>query len=114
MWCRRAGGAETTGVEQLPVDVRASIRLFAFYLANGTLVLDVLGGIDYRPRLMEYGSTLEQVFAVYTNVLRVDENGEVVNDGGAQYRAAQCIRTYCDPDYKVEPPFEAWETELLL
>ena len=114
MWCRRAGGAETTGVEQLPVDVRASIRLFAFYLANGTLVLDVLDGIDYRPRLMEYGSTLEQVFAVYTNVLRVDENGEVVNDGDAQYRAAQCIRTYCDPDYKVEPPFEAWETELHL
>ena len=27
-------------------------------------------------------------------------------------RAAQWIRSYCEPTYKVEPPFEQWEMEL--
>ncbi|WP_457784811.1 DUF7677 family protein [Streptomyces mirabilis] len=27
-------------------------------------------------------------------------------------RVAQWIRRYCDPTYEVEPPFQAWETEL--
>lgn len=96
----------------LHTDVRASLRFFAFYLANGTLALDVLDGIDYRPSLMAFGSTLEQVFAVYANVLCVDENGETLNDGDAEYRAAQWIRAHCDPSYQAEPPFEPWETEL--
>jgi hypothetical protein len=102
------GGA----VEQLPVDVRASLRFFAFYLANGTVDVDLLDGIDYRPALFEFGSALEQVFAIYGNVLRVDESGHVLNDGEAQQRAAQWIRGYCDPEYVVEPPFQPWETEL--
>ncbi|MGW2324345.1 DUF7677 family protein [Streptomyces sp. NPDC001700] len=96
----------------LPVDVRASLRFFAFYLANGTLDVDLLDDVDYRPALFQFGSPLEQVFAIYGNVLRVDESGQVLNDGEAQYRAAQWIRAYCDPGYQVEPPFQAWETEL--
>ncbi|MDT0380148.1 hypothetical protein RM572_15410 [Streptomyces sp. DSM 42041] len=99
-------------MEHLPVDVRASLRFFAFYLANGTLELDLLDGIDYRPRLMAFGSTLEQVFALYANVLCVNEHGEVLNAGDAEYRAAQWIRAHCDPSYEVEPPFAPWETEL--
>ncbi|MGK5543851.1 DUF7677 family protein [Streptomyces sp. URMC 127] len=97
---------------RLPTDVRAAIRFFAFYLANGTLELDLLDGVDYKPRLMASGSAMEMVFAVFTNVLQVDENGEVTNGGDAEYRAAQWIRAYCDPAYRVEPPFAAWETEL--
>ncbi|MBP0457971.1 DUF7677 family protein [Streptomyces montanisoli] len=62
--------------------------------------------------LFQFGSSLEQVFAIYGNVLEVDGNGEVLNDGDAQYRAAQWIRRHCDPTYEVEPPFQAWETEL--
>lgn len=96
----------------LPVDVRASIRLFAFYLANGTLDLDLLDDVDYRPTLVEFGSNLEQVFAIYCNVLEVDADGQVLNEGDAQYRVAQWIRACCDPDYRAEPPFEPWETEL--
>ncbi|MFJ4847833.1 hypothetical protein [Streptomyces sp. NPDC088733] len=92
--------------------MRASLRFFAFYLANGTLDVDLLDGIDYRPALFQYGSALEMVFAIYGNVLEVDEDGEVLNDGEAQYRAAQWIRAYCDPGYEAEPPFQAWETEL--
>lgn len=97
---------------QLPVDVRASFRFFAFYLANGTIDVDLLDGVDYRPALFQSGSALEQVFAIYCNVLEVDANGEVLNEGDAQYRAAQWIRRYCDPAYDVEPAFQGWETEL--
>ncbi|MCF3102235.1 hypothetical protein IPZ58_11635 [Streptomyces roseoverticillatus] len=99
-------------MNHLPTDVRAAIRLFAFYVANGTLEFDLLEDIDYKPRLMTSGSALEMVFAIFTNVLQVDENGEVTNAGDAEYRAAQWIRRYCDPAYRVDPPFAAWETEL--
>jgi hypothetical protein len=97
---------------QLPVDVRASLRFFAFFLANGTIDVDLLEGIDYRPALMQYGSALEMVFTIFTNILEIDEEGRVTNAGLAQERAAQWIRRYCDPLYHVEPPFELWETEL--
>ncbi|MBR7838862.1 hypothetical protein KDL01_36685 [Actinospica durhamensis] len=97
---------------RLSEDVRASLRFFAFYLANGTLDMDLLENIDYRPALMQYGSTLEMVFTIYTNVLEIDEAGQAVNAGEAQDRAAQWIRHYCDPSYQVDPPFEPWETKL--
>lgn len=99
-------------VGQLPEDVRSCYRFFAFYLANGTLCLDLLDGIDYRPALMQFGSTLEQVMAIFSNVLDVDEHGLVTNAGDAEWRAAQYIRRYCDREYTVAPPFEAWELEL--
>lgn len=99
-------------VDHLPVDVRAALRLFAFYIANGTLDEDLMEGIDYRPQLMAFGSSLEQVFAIFANVLEVDESGEVLNQGDAQFRAAQWVRLHCDPTYQVVPPFEPWETEL--
>ena len=97
---------------RLPEDVRASLRFFAFFLANGTIDVDLLEDIDYRPALMQYGSALEMVFTIFTNVLEIDEDGQVTNDGLAQERAAQWIRRYRDPSYQVEPPFEPWETEL--
>ncbi|MGJ3558985.1 DUF7677 family protein [Streptomyces sp. INA 01156] len=101
-------------VEHLSVDVRASLRLFAFYLGNGTLDLDLLDGFDYRSIVFHSGSSLEQVFAIYSNVLQIDAEGMVSNDGDAQYRVAQWVRARRDPSYRVEPPFEDWETELHL
>lgn len=101
-------------VEHLSVDVRASLRLFAFYLANGTIDVELLDGVDYRSAVFHSGSSLEQIFAIYGNLLQVDADGMVLNDGDAQYRVAQWIRACCDPSYRVEPPFEAWETELHL
>ncbi|MFD3537523.1 hypothetical protein [Streptomyces sp. NPDC058664] len=98
-------------MEHLPVDVRASLRLFAFYLANGTIDLELLDGVDYRATVLHSGSSLEQVFAIYGNVLQVDSEGKVLNDGDAQHRVAQWIRACCDPGYRVEPLFEAWETD---
>lgn len=107
-------GAHDPLVEHLSVDVRASLRLFAFYLANGTLDMDLLDGFDYRSTVFHSGSSLEQVFAIYGNVLQIDADGMVLNDGDAQYRVAQWVRARCDPSYRVEPPFEDWETELHL
>ncbi|WP_371502090.1 hypothetical protein OG871_34000 [Kitasatospora sp. NBC_00374] len=93
-------------------DVRAAIRHFAFTLGNGTLAVPVLGDIDYRPELITFGSELEAVFTVFTNVLEVDEEGKVVNYDHAARRAGEWIRGYCDPDYREQPPFAPWETEL--
>lgn len=100
-------------MSQLPEDVRSACRYFAFFIANGTLDVELLDGIDYRSALMEFGSPLEQVFAIFTNVLDIQPNGQVTNAGDATYRAAQYVRQYCDPSYVVEPPFEHWETELV-
>lgn len=96
----------------LPTDVRAALRFFAFFLGNGTLDVDLLDGIGYRSDLLTHGSDLEMIFAIFANVLEVNDQGETLNAGDAQYRAAQWIRRRCDPEYQVEPPFEDWETEL--
>ncbi len=94
--------------------MRASLRLFAFYLANGTLDLDLLDGFGYRSTVFHSGSSLEQAFAIYGNVLEIDADGMVLNDGEVQYRVAQRVRACCDPSCRVELPFEDWETELHL
>ncbi len=99
-------------MSQLPEDVRASYRFFEFFLANGTLCLDLLDGIDYRAELMDYGSALERVMAIFSNVLDVDDEGRVTNAGDTERRAAQYIRQLCDPAYTVLPPFQDWELDL--
>jgi hypothetical protein len=99
---------------QLPAQVRSAFRFFAFYLGNGTLAQDVLGDCDYLPVLSEgYGSTLELTMSIFVNSLDVDETGTVRNEAAAMRRAAQYLRSYCDSSYTPEPPFEAWETELV-
>jgi hypothetical protein len=63
--------------------------------------------------MLAVGSDLEIPFAIFANVLDVDERGRVTNHAAAERRAAQWIRSYCDPSYVVEPPLAEWETELL-
>ncbi|MFD9221724.1 hypothetical protein ACFWDI_17345 [Streptomyces sp. NPDC060064] len=99
-------------MSKIPRDVRASIRHFAFTLANGTLDIPLLGDIDYRPDLVTMGSELEMVFTIFTNLLEVDQEGRVTNYDQAAHRAAEWIRGYCDPSYEEQPPFAEWETEL--
>jgi hypothetical protein len=57
---------------------------------------------------------MEMAFAIFTNVLEVDENGKALNGEEAACRAAQYVRRYFDNSYVVEPPFEPWETELYM
>jgi hypothetical protein len=97
----------------LSLALRSELRFFAFYLANRTLCLAVLDGIDYEA-LFNEPSALEQAMAIYANVLEIDAHGMVVNSGLAQRRAAQYIREYFDPEYTVTPPFEEWELDLAL
>lgn len=76
--------------------------------------MELLEDFDYRPVVMAYGSGLEQVFAIFANVLDVDEAGKVTNYDDAEFRAAQWIRRCCDDTYRVDPPFAQWEIELPL
>jgi hypothetical protein len=97
---------------KINVTVRAELRLFAFFLANRTLDAECLSAsIDYSSIFNE-ASSLEQVFAIWANVIEIDEDGVVRNAGNAARRAAQYIRSYVDSSFIVEPPFEEWELAL--
>lgn len=72
----------------------------------------MLEGVDYLTLYGEEPSAIEQAFAIFANVIELDENGDVRNFTHAQKRAADYIRSYCDPAFTVSPPFEDWEVEL--
>src|SRR3954466_8853504 len=88
-----------------------ALRTFGFWLANGTVGHPLLKGIDYSCIFRE-PSALEAAMAIYANVLRMDESAWVLNARAAERRAAQPIRSYVDPMYVVDPPFEDWEVAL--
>jgi hypothetical protein len=87
-----------------------ALRTFAYFMSSGTHYM--LEDVDY---LSLYGSdpgAIEQAYAIFVNVLELDESGQVLNAQHAQKRATDYVRGYCDRTYKVSPPFEAWEMEL--
>jgi len=88
-----------------------AIRLFSFWLANRTVGLPLLQGIDYSC-IFEEPSALEQTYAIFVNVLELDDEGTVTNAKQAEQRAAQYIRSYVDGAYTIEPAFEDWEVSL--
>lgn len=79
-------------------------------MASGTQ--NTLEGIDYLSLYGEEPSAIEQVFAIYANVIELDENGNVLNAKYAEKRATDYLRSYCDPTFIVEPAYEYWELEL--
>ena len=87
-----------------------ALRTFAYFMASGTQ--NTLEGIDYLELYGEEPSAIEQVFAIYANVLELDENGDVLNAKYAEKRATDYLRAYCDPSFVVTPPYEDWEVEL--
>ena len=97
---------------KLSHEFSGTLRTFSFWMANGSVGLPLLEGIDYWDDLKESPSLMEEVYAIFANVLEFDESGVPINAKYAEFRAAQCIRRWCDPAYEVAPPFEAWETEL--
>ncbi|AOR62306.1 hypothetical protein [Pectobacterium wasabiae] len=88
----------------------SALRTFAYFMASGTQ--NTLEGIDYLSLYGEEPSAFEQVFAIYANVLELDEDGNVLNAKYAEKRATDYLRQYCDPSFTVEPPYEDWEIEL--
>jgi hypothetical protein len=87
-----------------------ALRTFAYFMSSGTHYM--LEGVDY---LSLYGSdpgAIEQAYAIFVNVLKLDEAGQVLNAQYAQKRATDYVRSYCDIAYTVEPPYEDWEVAL--
>ena len=72
----------------------------------------MLEGIDYLSLYGSNPSAIEQAYAIFANVLEVDASGQVLNATHAQKRATDYIRAYCDLSFKVDPPYEDWETVL--
>ena len=87
-----------------------ALRTFTYFLASGTHFM--LKGVDYLSLYGNEPSAIEQVYAIFANVLELDENGKVLNAQYAQKRATDYLRSYCDPSFKVDPPYEAWELTL--
>lgn len=88
-----------------------TLRTFAYFMASGTQY--TLEGVNYLPLYGSEPSAIEQVFAIFANVLELDERtGEVLNAHYAQKRATDYLRAYCDESYVVDPPYEDWEIEL--
>lgn len=98
-------------MQKLSHSFSGALRTFSFWIANGTVGLPLLQGIDYSC-IFEDPSALERSYAIFANVIEMDDQGTVLNAKYAERRAAQYIRSYVDSSYQVEPEFEDWEIEL--
>lgn len=93
---------------------KQAIKDFARLFGRGTLAPEVLQSIDYIETFGgEGGSYLEMIFAIFSNVLRIDDEGRPLNALWATRRAAMYVRSYEGTGYQPEPKFAAWEVELL-
>jgi hypothetical protein len=95
---------------RLPHEVSGALRTFSYFLASGTHYM--LEGVPYLALYGKEPSAIEQTYAIFANVIEVDEEGRVTNLKHAEKRATDYLRSYCDPAFRVEPPFEDWEVEL--
>ena len=87
-----------------------ALRTFSYFMSSGTHYM--LEGIDYLTLYGKEPSAIEQVYAIFANVIELNEKGQVLNSTYAQKRATDFIRSYCDPTFTVDPPYENWEVEL--
>ena len=85
-----------------------TVRILGCQWHVGTPLLE---GIDYWDDMRDSPSLMEQVFAIFTNVLVLDSEGNPLNAKEAERRAAMWIRQYCTR-IAPEPPLEDWEVHL--
>jgi hypothetical protein len=102
-----AGGSQRA----LSESAVGALRTFAYFLATGAVGLPLLDGVDYWETMRAEPSLIEQTLAIFGNVLRVDDQGVVLNAKVAERRAAQYIHEYMTGQ-AADPPWEEWETEL--
>lgn len=95
---------------KLSNDFSGALRTFAYFMASGTHYM--LEGVEYLALYGSDPSAIEAAFAIFANVIELDGDGNVLNFTYAQKRATDYIKSYCDPSFKVSPPYEDWETEL--
>jgi hypothetical protein len=90
-----------------------AIRRFAGWVARGSVGDPMLEDINYRDALRESPSQMEICFAIFANVLELDDRGDPVNEKYAERRAATWLHQYCTGQL---PPGEAdlqpWECQL--
>jgi hypothetical protein len=99
-------------VTKLGNSFSAALRTFAFWVANGTVGHPLLEGLEYRQVLFEEPSAMERLFAIFANVIELDDSGNVTNAKHAERRAAQWLRAYLEPEFVIEPALEDWEVAL--
>ncbi|MCG8614858.1 MAG: hypothetical protein MI802_01470 [Desulfobacterales bacterium] len=87
-----------------------ALRTFSYFMSSGTHFM--LKGVDYLSLYGDEPSAIEQTYAIFANVIELDEDGEVLNYSHAQKRATDFLKSYCDPNYQIDPAFEDWELEL--
>jgi hypothetical protein len=90
--------------------VSAALRTFSYWIANRSVGQPLLDGVDYSC-IFEEPSALEQVYAIFANVVEIDDSGTVTNLKHAEARAAQFILQYVTGK-EVNPPFATWEVAL--
>jgi hypothetical protein len=93
---------------KLSDDLRAHLYRFAHSLVWSTGDDYLYDGAEYSC-VWEEPEVLPQAFAIWCNVLEVDEQGRVLNGEYARWRASQYVNNVANPELKVEPPFEPWE-----
>ena len=90
-----------------------AIRRFAGWVARGSVGYPMLEGINYWDELKDSPSQMETCFAIFANVLELDEHGIPINEKYAERRAATWLYRYCTGDL---PPGEgdlaSWEVQL--
>jgi hypothetical protein len=90
-----------------------AIRRFAGWVARGSVGHPMLNGLECWDELKDSPSQMEICFAIFANVLELDDRGEPANEKYAERRAAIWIYRYCTG---ILPPGEAdlepWECEL--
>jgi hypothetical protein len=90
-----------------------AIRRFAGWVARGSVGYPMLDGINYWDELKDSPSQMETCFAIFANVLELDDRGEPINEKYAEHRAATWPYRYCTGEL---PPGEAdvepWECAL--
>lgn len=72
-----------------------AIRRFAGWVARGSVGHPMLEGINYWDAVAESLSQLETCFAIFGNVLELDDQGDPVNEKHAERRAATWLYWYC-------------------
>ncbi|WP_045876663.1 hypothetical protein [Pseudofrankia sp. DC12] len=90
-----------------------AVRRFAGWVARGSVGHPLMDGIDYWTELAESASQMETCFAIFMNVLELDDQGEPINEKYAERRAAVFLYQYCTGELPPgEPELEGWEVEL--
>ncbi|WP_045688172.1 hypothetical protein [Hymenobacter sp. AT01-02] len=95
---------------KLSTSFSGALRTFTYFMTSGSHYM--LPGINYHELYGEEPSVFEQVYAIYANVIEIDENGLVLNGKYAEKRATDYLRSYCDESFEVAPPYEDWELAL--